>query len=88
MSYFVRGSKNATSQAWVVQFLEPDLKTSAGRTFTYDTADKVTAIFEQSQSRKTTEFRQALDVGIELGRGGIYLELSDEQYQKLRASRP
>jgi len=27
---------------------------------------------------------QALDHGIEIGRGGIWLELSDEQYQKLR----
>jgi hypothetical protein len=33
--------------------------------------------------------RQALDQGIEMGRGGIWLELSDDQYQKLiRAGTP
>jgi hypothetical protein len=30
------------------------------------------------------ESRQSLDHGIEIGRGGVWLELSEEQYQKLR----
>jgi len=29
------------------------------------------------------EARQSLDQGIEIGRGGIWLELSEEQYNKL-----
>jgi hypothetical protein len=31
--------------------------------------------------------RHALDHGIEVGRGGVWLELSDEQYQKLQERR-
>ena len=30
------------------------------------------------------EQRQALDRAIEMGRGGLWLDLSDEQYQRLR----
>jgi len=33
----------------------------------------------------TTESKQMLEFAIEVGRGGIYLRLTPEQYKKLRA---
>ena len=33
---------------------------------------------------KLTETRQALDHGIEIGRGGVWLELTEEKYAGLR----
>ena len=63
---------------WRCQFLEADLKTSLPRKVTLDSPAKLIKMAERGGSRLNLEARQALDHGIEIGRGGIWLELTDE----------
>jgi hypothetical protein len=69
---------------WHCQFLEEDLKTSLPRKVTLDSPAKLIEMAERGGSRLNLEGRQALDHGIETGRGGIWLELTDEQYVALK----
>lgn len=71
---------------WFCQFLEEDLKTSLPRRVTVKSPEKVRQMAERGGSNMNLETRQALDHGIEIGRGGVWLELSEEQYQRLRNS--
>jgi hypothetical protein len=68
---------------WHCQFLEPDLKTSLGRTLTFRDAPKIRAMHDRFAAEQSLEHRQALDYAIEIGRGGIWLNLTAEQYRKL-----
>lgn len=68
---------------WRCQFLQSDLKTPLPRKLTFTTADKVLELVSRTAGRLDTETRQALEYGIELGRGGIWLELTPEQYHQL-----
>jgi hypothetical protein len=69
---------------WHCQFLEQDLKTSLPKKLRFNGPEKVRKIAERGGCNLNLESRQALDHGIEIGRGGIWLELSEEQYQTLR----
>jgi hypothetical protein len=70
---------------WHCQFLEEDLRTSLPKKLNFKNCDKVREIAERGGCNMVLESRQALDHGIEIGRGGVWLELSEEQYQKLKA---
>jgi hypothetical protein len=62
-------------QGWYVSFLELDLKTSPARTI-------------REIARRggvTPEAQEQLDRQIANGRGGLYLDLSPEQYRHLAA---
>jgi hypothetical protein len=72
-------------KGWYCQFLEADLKTPLPRTFTFATADKVRELAERGGGFSTLETRQAFEHGVSMGRGGINLSLSTEQYAKLLA---
>lgn len=72
---------------WFCQFLEEDLKTPLPRKVTVAGPEKVREMAERGGCNLNLESRQALDHGIEIGRGGVWLELSDEQYQKLLTRR-
>jgi hypothetical protein len=72
------------NRGWYCQFLEEDLKTSLPRKFTFATSDKVIELVERSGGIKNTEARQALEYGINIGRGGVFLNLTEEQYSKLK----
>ena len=80
MSYMQR-------RGWYCQFLEEDLKTSLPRKFTLATSDKVMELVERAGGVKNTEARQALEYGINIGRGGVFLNLTEEQYAKLKRGR-
>lgn len=69
---------------WQCKFLEADLKTSLPRTFTFANADKIKELARRGEAWGTLENRQALEHAIEMGRGGLYLKLTPEQYVKLR----
>ena len=69
---------------WLCQFLEEDLKTSLPRKVILGSQKKVREMARRGGAAMSLDVLQALDQGIEIGRGGIWLELSDEQYQKLR----
>jgi hypothetical protein len=71
-------------KGWLCQFLEPDLKTSLPKKLTFTDTRKIVELAERGGYSRTEEGRHALEHGIENGRGGIWLLLSPEQYQKLR----
>jgi hypothetical protein len=65
------------------QFLEEDLKTSLPRKVILGSQEKVREMTRRGRAAMSLDVLQALDHGTEIGRGGIWLKLSDEQYQKL-----
>ena len=69
---------------WYCQFLEADRKTPSLRRFTFATPEKVVELAERGRGLKDLASRQALERGIETGRGGVYLHLTVEQYNKLK----
>jgi hypothetical protein len=66
------------------QFLEEDLKTSLPRKVILGSQEKVREMARRGGAAMSLDVLQALDHGIEIGRGGIWLELSGEQYQKFQ----
>ena len=76
MSFFSRGG-------WYCQFLEEDLKTPLPRTFTFATSDKILQLAEHTGALHNLECRQATEHGVSVGRGGVFLLLTNEQYGKL-----
>ena len=71
-------------EGWHCQFLEEDLKTSLPRKVTSRYSGKADRNGEAWGSKLNLETRQALDHGIEIGRGGVWLELTEEKYAGLR----
>jgi hypothetical protein len=69
---------------WQVQFLEPDLKTPLPRKLTFSNPEKITELARRGEAWGTSEAKQMLEHAIETGRGGIYLRLTPEQYERLR----
>jgi hypothetical protein len=72
---------------WQVQFLEADLKTPLPRKLHFTSSDKIIELVERGNGLPNLESRQALDQAIEIGRGGVFLNLTAEQYAKLKANR-
>jgi hypothetical protein len=77
MTFFFRSG-------WQVQFTEGDLKTPLPRTFTFADPEKIRELARRGEAWGTSEARQMLEYGIEVGRGGCYLRLTPEQYGRLR----
>lgn len=71
---------------WYCTFLEPDLKTALPRTLRFATPDKLLEIHERWGEGRLLEDRSALEYGIGIGRGSIWLLLSSEQYARLKAT--
>jgi len=69
---------------WYCQFLEEDLKTSLPRKFTFADVSKVRELAEKGKAFANLEARHAFNQGVEVGRGGIFLNLTEEQYAKLK----
>jgi len=78
MSFMHRGG-------WYCQFLEEGLKTPLPRKITLQDPAKLIELAEHGGYGLNLEGRHALDNAIENGRGGIWLELTEEQYQKLKS---
>jgi len=76
MSFFLR-------VGWDVSFLGPDLKTSLARTFNFSDPEKIRELAQQGGALRTPEARQVLEQAIETGIGGLYLNLSHDQYETL-----
>jgi hypothetical protein len=76
--YFMR------REGWCCQFLEADLITPLPRKLTFATAEKVIQLAEHVGALKDLAARQAIEHGVEKGRGGVFLMLSPEQYAKLK----
>jgi hypothetical protein len=61
-----------------------DLKTPLPRQFTFQDADTLRELARLGEALGTLEQKQALEQAIEMGRGGLYLRLTPEQYARLR----
>jgi hypothetical protein len=71
-------------KGWQVQFLEQDLKTPLPRKLHFASPDKIVELVERGGGLSNLESRQALDQAIEIGRGGVFLNLTEEQYARLK----
>jgi hypothetical protein len=73
-------------RGWHCQFLEADLKTALSRKLHFASADKVVELVERGGGLPDQESRAMLTQAIETGRGGAFLNLTSEQYARLRNS--
>jgi hypothetical protein len=69
---------------WYCQFLEQDLKTSLPRKLTFSSAEKVKELAERGGAFKDLADHQSFEHGVSIGRGGVYLKLTREQYAVLK----
>ncbi|KAA6463434.1 hypothetical protein DYQ86_08670 [Acidobacteria bacterium AB60] len=74
----------ARVDGWCCQFLEEDLKTPLPKALRFRSQQKVRELAERGGCALTLETLQALNHGLETGRGGVWLELSEEQYRRLK----
>lgn len=72
-------------QDWMCQFLEEDLKTPLPRRLHFKDAEKIRTIIDKVGNFANLQDRQALDYGLAIGRGGVWLQLTEEQYRRLRS---
>ena len=68
---------------WHVSFLESDLKTSLHKHLTFASEQKIVELAKRGNADLNLECRAAIQHGISAGRGGFYLNLSEEQYDRL-----
>jgi hypothetical protein len=68
---------------WYCQFLEEDLKTSLPRKLIFTTSAKILELAEHAGALRDLACRQAIEHGISVGRGGVWLILTGQQYRKL-----
>ena len=68
---------------WHCQFLEEDLRTPLPKKVTVKSHERVREIARRGGAEMNLDSIHSLDHGIEIGRGGTWLELTDEQYRKL-----
>jgi hypothetical protein len=73
-----------SQSGWRCQFLEEDLKTPIPVRLNLLSEDRLFDIAERGGYKLNLEGRQAIRRAIETGRGGIWLELTDEQYRRLK----
>jgi hypothetical protein len=69
---------------WQCQFLEADLQTPLPKRLHFASSEKVVALVERGGGLPDQESRLMLEQGISLGRGGVFLNLTEEQYAKLK----
>ena len=74
------------NRRWQCQFLEEDLKTALPHTVSFTDEAKLFEMAERGGYALNLEGRQAIEHAIQNGRGGIWLQLSSEQYEKLRST--
>jgi len=70
---------------WWTTFLEADCKTSLNRKLYFINSDKIIDMARRGGADLTSASRCDLDYGISTGRGGIWLNLTSEQYRQLQA---
>jgi len=79
MTFFLR-------EGWQVSFLEADAKTPLPRKLNFSDPEKIRELARRGEAWGNLETKQALEHGIETGRGGVWLRLTPEQYARLRRS--
>lgn len=71
-------------EGWFCHFLEEDLKTPLPKKLALANPDKIFELARRGGADLTTETQQALHHALEIGRGGVWLNLTDEQYRRLK----
>ena len=71
---------------WGCQFLEEDLKTALPRRLHFTSSDKLIELVERSGGFTDQDTRLMVNHGIEMGRGGIFLNLTADQYARLKTA--
>jgi hypothetical protein len=71
-------------KGWHCQFLEADLKTPLPRHLHFKSPDKIIELVQRGGGFPDQESRLMLNQGIEKGRGGVFLNLTEEQHSKLK----
>jgi hypothetical protein len=79
---YLRFALRGTS--WCCEFLPDGAGTPLPRILTFASADKIRDLAERDDGLPTLEAKQMLEYGITSGRGGVYLNLSQDQLAKLR----
>jgi hypothetical protein len=69
---------------WRCQFLEADLQTPLPRRLRFASSDKVVELIERAGGFTNQETRLMVHQGIEMGRGGLFLQLTEGQYAALK----
>jgi hypothetical protein len=75
-----------TQTGWYCQFLEEDLKTPLRKKLHLTDQQKLFEIAERGGCVLNLEAQQALQQAFEVGRGGTWLTLTEEQYRKLKGT--
>ena len=82
LSFFVKtGAGNR--EEWVLQFMPPTLDRALGRLRIVRSAQAVRDLIARTPTVLSLADRQALDTALELGRGGLFLHITADQYAKL-----
>ena len=76
--------RSSRAAAGTVNFLEEDLKTSLPRKLSFASSDKILQLAEHVGALRNLESRQAIEHGVSIRRGGVFLSLTHEQYVKLK----
>jgi hypothetical protein len=69
---------------WQCHFLEADLLTPLLKQLHFASSGKVVELVERVGGFTDQESRLMVNQGIEMGRGGVFLTLTEAQYAKLR----
>lgn len=69
---------------WYVEFLEPKHWMTVGRKRRFESADPIRDMVARTSTRMDLAARQAFDIALQSGQGQIELELTGEQFIKLR----
>ena len=72
--------------SWFCQFLEADAETPLPRKLNFADPEKIRELARRGEAWGNLESKQALEHGIETGRGGVWLNLTLEQYARLKRS--
>jgi hypothetical protein len=71
-------------QGWQCHFLEADLQTPIPKRLHFASSANLVELVERGGGIIDQEARLMLEQGISMGRGGVFLNLTEEQYAKLR----
>lgn len=77
MSFFL-------SRGWYCQFLEANLRTSLPKKLTFASANQVREMAEIGGAMTNLENRRTFEHEVMQGRGGVYLNLTQAQYERLK----
>jgi hypothetical protein len=69
---------------WYCQFLEADLKTSLPRKVRFQDKDQLIAFARRGGCDRNLVVQQPFEHDLSIGRGGIWLELTEAQYRRLK----